>query len=165
MDFQKLLNDYGIKVNINLILDKWNESNRIYYNQTYLNKIVNKSIQENNDLFIISSLFDNLFYDKNETIKFFENLCIDRQKNKKIINILKGDNQEFNNIKNIDLNIEELILLEQEIYNISCLCNKKEIYENNRLKEIESMMDRDFNNIENLLKLKEYVKESILYII
>ena len=163
MDFQKLLNDYGVKVNINLILDKWNESDRIYYNQTYLNKIVKKSIQENNDLFVISSLFDNLFYDKNETVKFFEKLCIN--KNEKIINILKGNNEEFNNIKKIDLTTDELILLEQEIYNISCLSNKKEIYKNNRLKEIDSMMDKDFNNIEKLLKLKEYVKESILYII
>lgn len=184
MDLQELLNNWGIKCDINTILTMWNESHRHYHNLNHLNDLIDQ-INENKSIFtqkeyeklIIASLFHDCIYDpmrsdnEERSADFFINCC--QEKNdpdileiKQMILDTKTHesttplSEKFNKM---DMNIVERDfnqLLEWENGIRNEYREYGDIYKTGRLAFLESLLDKYPNNTKNLLKLIEYVKSN-----
>jgi predicted metal-dependent HD superfamily phosphohydrolase len=184
MDLQELLNNWGIKCDINTILTMWNESHRHYHNLNHLNDLIDQ-INENKSIFtqkeyeklIIASLFHDCIYDpmkednEEKSAEFFMQCVIDKSNSdllevKQMILDTKNHNPTtplsecFNQL---DMNIverdfDQLLDWENGIYNEYKSYGDK--YKDERLKFLESLMDKYPNNTDNILKLVNWVKEN-----
>jgi pantetheine-phosphate adenylyltransferase len=185
MDFQKLLNKWSIKCDINVILSMWNESHRSYHSLNHLNELV-YSINENKKKYsekeyeklLLTAIFHDIIYDpkdnqnEEKSADFFINCCVDRD-NIDIVEVKQAIldtkthkattkiSEEFNNL---DMNIVErdfdkLLEWENGIYEEYKIFGN-EAYKDGRLKFLESLLDKYPHNTNNLLKLIEYVKEN-----
>jgi len=184
MDLQELLNNWGIKCDINTILTMWNESHRHYHNLNHLNDLIDQ-INENKSIFtqkeyeklIIASLFHDCIYDpmkednEEKSADFFMECVIDKS-NKHLLEVKQMilDTKNHNPttplsecFNQLDMNIverdfDQLLDWENGIYNEYKSYGDK--YKDERLKFLESLMDKYPNNTDNILKLVNWVKEN-----
>lgn len=185
MDIQELLNKWNIKCDVNTLLSMWNESHRSWHTLDHLNDLF-EQINENKFLYsereyeklLIASLFHDCIYDpklfnnEEKSANFFIECCVDKR-NEDILEIKqiildtkthKPSTKLSEAFINYDMNIVErdydkLLEWEDGIKNEYSEIGVEK-YKINRLKFLESLLDKYPNNIENLLKLIEYVKSS-----
>ena len=181
MNLQNLLDKYGIKANINMLMDMWNESHRSYHTLTHLNDLIDQ-INENKSKFsekeyeklIIASLFHDCVYDpmKNDneekSAEFFESCCGDKNSDIQEIKQMILDTKTHESttplsesFNHYDMNIVERDfdqLLEWEHGIREEYKAYGESYKEGRLKFLESILDKYPHNTENLLKLVDWVK-------
>lgn len=184
MDLQQLLNKWEIKCDINTILAMWNESHRHYHNLNHLNDLIeqineNKSqySQKEYEKMILASLFHDCVYDpmkadnEERSADFFMECIIDKSNPdllevKQMIFDTKTHesttplSEKFNKL---DMNIVErdfnqLLEWEEGIYNEYKSYGEK--YKEGRLQFLESLLDKYPNNIDNILKLVDWVKRN-----
>ena len=186
MNLQKLLDKYKIKVNLDTLLDIWNESHRHYHNLDHLidlNSMImedysNKKISdiETEKLHLVA-LFHDIVYDpkstKNEikSAEFFMSMCLDKE-NKDILEIKQAildtathvaSNTLSEKFNKYDMNIVERdynSLLEWENGISAEYSMFGEEYKPNRIKFLESLVDKYPLNMGNLIKLIEHVKNN-----
>lgn len=178
MNLQELLNKYKINVDINMILDMWNESHRHYHNLNHLSNLIDK-IEFGNypekfkEKLILVALFHDVIYDPKKTdneeksASFFIGLCKgnteDTLEIKKAIldtKYYKSTTELSKEFNKLDMSIVESdfdTLLEWE-KGIGLEFNFSEDYKEKRLKFIESLLDKYPENTENLLKLIDWIK-------
>ena len=178
---QELLNRWGVKMDYNLLLAKWNESQRSYHTQTHLVDLINqineiKGLSEKQyDKLMLCALFHDIVYEPTKSdneemsAEFFENCCSDRD-NPDLLEVKQmildtkthEATTELSDIFNkLDMNVverdyERLLEWETGIYNEFSFAGP--MYKEYRLKFLESLLDKYPSNTDNLLKLIEYVK-------
>lgn len=185
MNLQSLLDKYGIKANINMLLDMWNESHRSYHNLNHLNDILgqineswgNGRIDENQkEKLILTALFHDIVYEptrqdnEERSAQFFEYLCQD--KNNSDIKDIKSAildtkthtsstplSETFNqfDMSIVERDFDQLIDWERGIHEEYSVYGN-DMYKEGRLKFLESLLDKYPSNSENLLKLIDWVK-------
>jgi pantetheine-phosphate adenylyltransferase len=181
MDLQELLNKWEIKCDIKILLSKWNESNRYYHNLNHLNDLIDQINEKKSTLsrkqyekLIITSLFHDIIYEpinsdnEEKSAKFFIDCCINKS-DPDILEIYNTildtkNHKPSNNLSEIFIGLDMSIvekdfnkLLEWE-RGIREEFKNMENYKYNRLKFLESLLDKYPNNTENLLRLIEWVK-------
>lgn len=183
---QELLNKYKIKINIDTLLDMWNESHRSYHNLEHLNYLVNEidSLYQENKIdegqsnkLILVALFHDIIYDPNrndneeKSADFFLSLC--EEKNADIIEIkdaildtkTHNPNGKLSKIfSDLDMDIIEkdfdtLLKWENGIRKEYSKYDN-DTYKIGRLEFLDSLLDKYPNNTENLLKLINWVKNN-----
>lgn len=182
MNLQKLLEKWNIKCDINILLSMWNESHRFFHTLDHLNDIIDqinkdksKYTEKEYEMLIISAIFHDCIYDpmKNDneekSADFFEKCCSEKNENTtEIKNIIlntkyhKSDSFLSECFNNYDMNIvernfNELLKWEEGIYNEYKYYSD---YKEKRLLFLESLIDKYPNNIDNLLKLIDFVKNN-----
>lgn len=185
MDLQGLLKKYKINIDINMVLDMWNESHRYYHDLSHLTDLINK-INETyshgefsekfRDKLILTAIFHDVVYeptqDNNEekSSEFFLNLCSDKNSDIMEINeaILNTKSHQSSNplsesFNKFDMNIVErdfdsLLNWEEGIFEEYKFAGDN--YKIKRLQFLESLLDKYPRNSENLLKLINYVKNT-----
>jgi pantetheine-phosphate adenylyltransferase len=183
MDLQELLNKWNIKCDINVLLSMWNESHRYYHNLNHLNDLI-EQINNDKDIYsekeyeklLIAALFHDAIYDTNrfdneeKSAEFFMNCCVEKNSDIEHINKIILDTKSHlpsDNLSecfsNYDMNIVERSyeqLLEWE-NNINLEYKQfGDLYKENRIKFLESIVDKYPNNSYNLTKLISYIQNS-----
>lgn len=182
MDLQELLNKWNIKCDIKTILSMWNESHRHYHTLDHLNDIIDQ-INENKSKFdemeyeklLLTAIFHDCVYDpmssqneeksanfllecaidkKNEDILEIYDAIIDTKNHDSDTELAEVFNQFDMNI--VERNFDELLEWENGIYEEFKIVG--DIYKENRLLFLESLLDKYPNNTENLLNLINWVK-------
>jgi len=185
MNLQNLLDKWKIKINLDIILDIWNESHRHYLNLDHLTYLLEKIESDfEKDRFdnktmeklLITSLFHDIVYepgkDDNEekSAEFFMNVCMDKS-DKDILEIKQAilDTKTHNSSSNlskifneydmsvVEGNFEDLLKWENGIYEEFKQFGPQ--YKTGRLKFLESLLDKYPKNSGNLLKLIGWIKE------
>ena len=186
MNLQNLLNKYNIKVNINMILDMWNESHRSFHTLDHLNDIISqinesygngKINEKQKEKLYLTALFHDIVYEptrqdnEERSADFFMNLCI--EKNQDIIYIRDAIldtkthqsstplSEKFNkfDMNVIERDFDSLLNWEHGIYEeYKVYGNDK--YKINRLNFLESLLDKYPSNSDNLMKLIDWVKNN-----
>ena len=182
MDFQNLLNKWKIKCDINILLSMWNEKHRFFHTLDHLNDIIDQINKDKSkyknieyEILIISALFHDCIYDpmKNDneekSADFFEKCCSEKNENtKEIKNIIlntkyhKSDSFLSDCFNKYDMNIverdfNELLKWEEGIHNEYKSYNE---YKEKRLLFLESLIDKYPNNMDNILKLIDFIKKN-----
>lgn len=184
---QELLDKWGIKIDYNTILAKWNESHRGYHTQTHLLDVIDQINEQRLDIsqmdyekLILCGLFHDIIYDpasqtnEEDSADFFMKCVSDRQ-NFEHINDIKQMildtktheaqtplSEKFNEIdmKIVERDYDSLLEWEEGIHKEFGSVYPDEMYKIGRLQFLESLMDKYPNNSDNLLKLVDYVKEN-----
>lgn len=183
MDLQELLNKWNIKCDVNTILSMWNESHRSYHTLDHLNDLVSqinedksKYSQKEYEKLLITSLFHDCVYDpssfNNEELsaEFFMNCVVDKT-NEDILEINQmildtkeheSKNELSQSFISYDMNIverdfEQLLEWEKGIGEEFKMFGT---YKENRIKFLESMLNRYTHNTDNLIKLIDWVKDN-----
>lgn len=184
MNLENILKKWNIKCDLNTILSMWNESHRHYHTLDHLNYLLDKINEDSNklsekeyDMLVLTSLFHDCVYDPMKTdneeksAEFFENCCLDKNNDTEHIKnmILEtkthiASSELSKKFCSYDMNIinesyDKLLEWEDGIYN-EYKSYGDEAYKFGRLKFLESLLDKEeyMSNIENLLKLIDYVK-------
>jgi predicted metal-dependent HD superfamily phosphohydrolase len=184
MNFQKILNKYNIKCDINLILSMWNEPHRFYHSLSHLNDLISQINNDKDkyseieyDKLILTALFHDIIYNpgsssnEEESADMFESCCINFNSDlKDVKNMILDTKTHIPTTKlseifikyDMDIvnrNFDELLEWEDGIYNE----NKHfdEIYKEKRIEFLESLLDTYYDNSENLLKLIEFVRTNV----
>lgn len=184
MKLQHLLEKYKIKANLNMLLEMWNEPHRHYHNINHLQDLMimitndyisNKNDEKTTEKLALTSLFHDIIYDvsKNDnelkSAEFFHSLCLEKN-NVDILDIKQaildtgthtGTSILSENFNKYDMNIvernfESLLEWESGIYNEYKIFG--DLYKPNRIKFLESLVDKYTLNSGNIVKLIEYVK-------
>jgi len=184
---QELLNKYGIRADINMLLDIWNESHRSFHNLDHLTDIIdqiNESFEsgdigvEKAEKLILTALFHDIVYEptrqdnEERSAEFLINLCEDKQ-NPDILEIRDAIldtkthrsstplSESFNrfDMRIVERDFDQLLKWEQGIHEEYSVYGN-EMYKEGRLKFLESLLDKYPNNTENLLKLIDWVKKN-----
>ena len=183
MNLQELLTKWDIKCDINTLLAMYNESHRVYHTLDHLTDLI-EQINESKSNFsqkeyeklLITSIFHDCIYEPSKTdneeksADFFLECCVDKL-NPDILEIKQmildtKNHQSMNKLSEafnkFDMNIierdyDKLLEWERGIYREN---KSSDQYKENRLKFLESLLDRYTSNTENLLKLIEYVKSN-----
>jgi predicted metal-dependent HD superfamily phosphohydrolase len=187
MELQNILNEYGIKCDVRLLLDKWNESHRYYHDLEHLTDLIsqinedfgNGNInQSERKKLIIAAIFHDIVYEphsknnEEKSAELFYKFCsekhdIDVVEIKQIILDTKDHvpstplSKKFisYDMKICERSLEDLINWEKKIRKEYELVENKE-YSFSRLNFLESLIDRYPNNIDNLLDLIQWVKHN-----
>lgn len=188
MNLQNLLNQYQIKVNVNMLLDMWNESHRHYHNLEHLNDLISQinedyaasKFDENfRNKLLLTALFHDIVYEpsrqdnEERSAQFFEDLCVDK-KSKDISEVKQAildtkshlaDTQLSETFNKYDMNIVErdfdsLVKWEEGISSEYVPNYGRDNYKIGRITFLESLLDKYPQNSENLLKLIDWVKEN-----
>jgi len=181
---QKLIDKWGIKVKYETILGMWNESHRGYHTQTHLLDVIDQINEQQSSLefkdyekLILCGLFHDIVYDpasstnEEDSAKFMMSCVADKtdkdilEINQMIIDTKSHEGKtplsdKFNEIdmKIVERDYESLLEWEKGI-EIEFLPHYGiDLYKKGRVKFLESIMNNYPNNMENLLKLTEYVK-------
>jgi hypothetical protein len=112
MNIQKLLDKYKIKLDHNMILDMWNESNKSKYNLDYLTSILESINEDYSDSKIdektkekleLISLFNNISSNKEKCCDLLENACLDKnnQDIKEVILVI-NDSKNYEDLDELD---------------------------------------------------------------
>ncbi len=181
---QELLNKWGIKMNYNILLSMWNESQRSYHTQNHLLELIDQ-INEHKDKLskkqyeklVLCALFHDIVYDpmrpdnEEKSAEFFINSC--SEKNSDVLEvkqmILDTKTHEsttelselFNHfdMKIVESDYDKLLEWENGI-KMEFAPYGEEKYKEGRLQFLESLLDKYPQNTDNLLKLIEFVKRS-----
>ena len=179
---QELLNKWGIRVDYNILLNMWNESQRSYHTQNHLLELIDqinesksKLSQTQYDKLILCALFHDIVYDpmrqdnEEKSAEFFENCCLDKnnpdlREIKQMILDTKTHEAKtelselFNcfDMKVVEGDYEKLLEWENGIHQEFQAYG--ELYKHGRLNFLETLLDKYPQNTENLLKLINYVK-------
>lgn len=185
MDLQKLLNNYGITCDVRIILDKWSEPHRRYHGMDHLTDLIsqinedfgNGEISANErDKLVITSLFHDIVYEvrsnlnEEKSADFFYRLCSEKH-DIDVVEIKQMILDTKNHVASTPLSskfikydlsvcekkVEDLLEWERSIREEYISVNES-IYKQERLKFLESMVDRFPNNMDNLLDLINWVK-------
>jgi predicted metal-dependent HD superfamily phosphohydrolase len=184
MDFQSILNKWGIKSDINTILGMWNESHRSYHGLGHLNSLIDQISADRTkydemqyEKLILTALFHDIVYDpanktnEEDSARFLEKCATDMGEGlsevKQMILDTKGHiattplSEAFctYDMSIVESGMDELIDWENGISE-EYSSFPKDLYKENRIAFLEKMMDRYPNNSGNLLDLIEYVKKS-----
>jgi pantetheine-phosphate adenylyltransferase len=183
---QELLNKYGIRADINMILDIWNESHRKFHNLDHLSDLVgqiNESHSEGvldekqTEKLLITAMFHDIVYEpdrqdnEERSAEFLMNLCEDKS-NKDILEIRDAilDTKHHlsasplaETFNRFDMNVIErdfdhLMKWEEGISAEYVPFYGEEMYKEGRLKFLESLLDKYPTNMENLIRLIDVVK-------
>jgi len=184
MNLQYILDKWNIKCDIKTILSMWNESHRHYHTLNHLNDLI-EQINENKSKYsekeyeklLIVALFHDCVYDpmKNDneekSAQFFESCCQDKtnsdiQEIKQMILDTKthesttslSDSFNHYDMNIVERDFDQLLDWERGINNEYKAYG--DLYKQGRLKFLESLLDKYPNNIDNLLKLIEWVKNN-----
>jgi len=184
MNLQQLLNDWRIKVDLNVVLAMWNESHRYYHNLNHLNELIDKINEKKNNLsekeyekLVLTALFHDVVYDpmkrdnEEKSADFFISVCEDKS-NKDIQDIKQAIldtkthiatsslSEKFNNLDMsiVESDFDKLLEWEKGIYEEFKDFGPK--YKEGRLKFLESLLDKYNHNAGNLLQLIDYVKKN-----
>jgi len=179
---QELLNKWGIKVDYNILLSMWNETQRSYHTQSHLlelieqiNEVKSKISQNQYEKLMLCALFHDIVYDpmkqdnEEKSAEFFLNCCVEKD-NTDILDIKqmildtkthdsKSELSELFNhfdMKVVESDYEKLLEWERGIH--SEFQAYGDLYKQGRLHFLESLLDKYPNNTDNLLKLIDYVK-------
>jgi predicted metal-dependent HD superfamily phosphohydrolase len=185
MDLQQLLEKWSIKCDINTVLAMWNESHRSYHNLNHLNDLISQ-INENKSNFsekeyeklMLAAIFHDVVYDpssstnEEDSANFLMECVVDKNNSdildvKQMILDTKTHNsttklsESFNNydMNIVERDFEQLVEWEKGIseeYSVY----PKEQYKEGRVKFLESLLDKYTHNIENLIKLIDWVKNN-----
>ena len=185
MNLQQLLEKWNIKCDIKTILSMWNESHRSYHNLNHLNDLISqinesksKYSEKEYDKLILTALFHDIVYDptsqtnEEDSANFLIECAVDK-KNSDILDVKQMilDTKTHNSTTNLsesfnkyDMNIverdfDQLLEWERGISEEYSIYSKEE-YKMDRLKFLESLLDKYTHNTENLLKLVEWVKNN-----
>lgn len=112
MNIQKLLDKYKIKLDHNMILDMWNESNKSKYNLDYLTSILESINEDYSDSKIdektkekleLISLFNNISSSKEKCCDLLEKACLDKtsQDIKEVILVI-NDSKNYEDLDELD---------------------------------------------------------------
>jgi hypothetical protein len=112
MNIQKLLDKYKIKLDHNMILDMWNESNKSKYNLDYLTSILDSINDDYSDSKIdektkekleLISLFNNISSSKEKCCDLLEKSCLDKnnQDIKEVILVI-NDSKNYEDLDELD---------------------------------------------------------------
>jgi len=181
---QEILDKWGIKVDYNLLLTMWNESQRSYHTQNHLldlidqiNEYKDNLSQKEYDKLVLCALFHDIVYDpkkqNNEEMSadFFINSCTDKN-NPDILEVKQMILDTKNHIPNtplseifnsfdmkiVERDYDKLLEWEQGIYNE--FASYGDLYKKGRIAFLEKMLDKYPHNTHNLLKLIDYVKSN-----
>ena len=183
MNLQELLEKWSIKCDVNTLLSMWNESHRSYHNLNHLNDLINQ-INENKskysenefDKLMLTALFHDIIYDpssetnEERSAEFFIECSVNKI-NSDILEVKQmildtkshtSSNMLSEAFNSYDMNIvqrtlEELLEWENGISEEFSIY-PVDVYKEDRLKFLESLLDEYTQNTENLLNLIEYVK-------
>jgi len=185
MNLVTLFDKYKIKVDPKFILDRWSESHRHYHNLNHLNDLISQinedfgdqKINENErDKLTLVALFHDLVYepDRNDneerSADIFYRFC-QEQYNVDLVEVKQMILDTKNHIPctplsqkfiDYDMNIcerhfDELLEWENGIREEYSMFSDEE-YKLNRIKFIESILDKYPSNMDNLLDLMNWVK-------
>jgi predicted metal-dependent HD superfamily phosphohydrolase len=180
MNLQNILNKFDICVDVNLILEKWNESHRTYHNLNHLTDIISQIMEDyghgiinelQKDKLVLAALFHGIVCDPNSqtneenSAEFFYRLCrnqlnVDLIDVKQIIldtkNYIPSSELSDKFIK-YDLNVcegsfEQLLEWEINLREEYSFLPSQE-YKNKRITILESLLDLYPSNTDNLLDL------------
>ena len=186
MKFQPLLNQYKIKADLNMLLNMWNESHRVYHSLKHLTDISDmisedyasgKIDEKTNNKLLLTSLFHDIIYDptkndnESKSADFFMSLCTEKD-NIDILEIKqsildtathKGTTILSEKFNKYDMNIVErdydsLLEWEHGIHEEYKVFGDK--YKAGRIVFLESLYNKYPLNMGNLSKLVEYVKNN-----
>jgi predicted metal-dependent HD superfamily phosphohydrolase len=179
---QELLNKWGLKVDYNILLNMWNESQRAYHTQNHLIELIdqineNKSrlSQKQYEKLMLCALFHDIVYDpmrqdnEEKSAEFFLNCCVEKN-NPDVLDIKQmildtkthESNSELSELFNyfdmkvVEGDFEKLLEWESGIYQEFQAYG--DLYKTGRLHFLESLLDKYPHNTDNLLKLIDYVK-------
>lgn len=187
MNLQNLLDKYGIKSNINMLLDMWNESHRSFHNLNHLNDILDqineswgggKIDEKQREKLILTALFHDIVYEptrqdnEERSAQFFESLCLNK-KDKDILDIKEAIldtkthasstplSESFNkyDMNIVERDFDQLLDWETGIHEEYSVYGN-DAYKAGRLKFLESLLDKYPTNSDNLMKLIDWVKNN-----
>ena len=112
MNIQKLLDKYKIKLDPQMILDMWNESEKSKYNLDYLINIlenINKDYadskidEKTKEKLELISLFNNISSNKEKCCELLEKSCLDKKNQdiKEVILVI-NDSKKYENLDSLD---------------------------------------------------------------
>lgn len=185
MDLQRIFQKLGIKSDVRILLDKWNEPHRFYHDISHLQDLiaqinedfgVGELTENEREKLIVAAIFHDIVYDpvsnKNEenSANFFINLCeekfdIDIVEIKQIILDTKNHipstplSEKF---QKYDLNIfmgslENLLVWESGLREEYNMIDDS-TYLRERLSFLENIIDRYPQNMDNILDLINRIK-------
>jgi len=187
MNLQSLLNKYGIKVDLNMLLDMWNESHRSFHNLDHLNDIIDQINEQSSfglleekqkEKLYLTALFHDIIYEptrsdnEERSADFFMNLChektnpdileirdaiLDTKEHKSATPLAESFNEFDMNV--VERDFEQLLHWERGIHNEYASFGN-DMYKQGRLKFLESLLDKYPNNTDNLLQLIDWVKNN-----
>jgi len=185
MELQLILDKFGIRCDVRLILDKWNESHRYYHNLDHLTDLIskinedfgnNKISKNDRDKLIITALFHDVVYEpsrhdnEERSVDFFMKLCSEKYD----IDIVEIKQMILDTKKHVastplsqifidyDMGIcsegyDRLLEWESGIRMEYSHIDESD-YKKNRLIFLESIIDKYPNNSDNILDLINFVK-------
>jgi predicted metal-dependent HD superfamily phosphohydrolase len=187
MNLTDLFNKYNIKVDPKFILDCWSESHRSYHNLNHLNDLISQINEDYGDGLInetereklaLVALFHDLVYDptrddnEEKSAEIFYRFCseqhnIDLVEVKQMILDTKNHipctplSQKFidYDMNICERNFDELLEWEQGIREEYSMFSSID-YKNNRIKFLETCLDKFPMNTDNLLDLINWVKSN-----
>ena len=179
---QELLNKWRIKVDYNILLGMWNESQRAYHTQSHLLELIDQINEKKSQLsqtqyekLMLCALFHDIVYDpmrqdnEEKSAEFFINCCSEKN-NPDLLEIkqmiidtktheAKTELSELFNyfdMKIVEGDFEKLLEWENGIHQEFQAYG--ELYKQGRLHFLESLLDKYPQNTDNLLKLIDFVK-------
>ena len=183
MNIQALLNKWNIKCDSKTLLTMWNEPHRHYHTLDHLNDLIGqiksnklKFTEKEYDKLLLTALFHDCIYDpmrndnEERSAEFFKNCSVDNEDTKEIYKMILDTKSHDSDTKisiifnNFDMNIvdrdfDKLLEWERGIYQEFKKYGKT-VYKKHRLIFLESLLDKHISNIDNILKLIEYVKDN-----
>jgi pantetheine-phosphate adenylyltransferase len=182
---QRLLDKWNIRCDVNTLLSMWNESHRSYHTLDHLNDLIDQ-IDENKDSFtekeyemlLLTAIFHDCIYDpmknnnEEKSADFFIECCSDKT-NTDVLKIKqmildtkshKASNSLSHIFSSFDMSIverdfDQLLDWESGIYDeFKGYGNEK--YKEGRLKFLESLLEKYPHNLDNLIKLIDWVKNN-----
>lgn len=181
---QEILDKYGIKCDINMIIGMWNESHRHYHNLDHLIDLIeqidvylehDKISSKEYEILMISAIFHDIVYDpikhdnEEKSAEFFISCCVNKN-SKDIIDIKNiildtkdhdSDNYLSSLFNKFDMSVVERdfdSLLEWENGIHDEYKEYGDFYKIGRLKFLQSLLYKYPDNYENISKLIEWVE-------
>jgi predicted metal-dependent HD superfamily phosphohydrolase len=185
MNLQLLLEKWKIKMDVNLLLSMWNESQRYYHNLDHLNSLLSdiKKQYESNvsekefDKLNLVALFHDIVYDptkvdnEEKSADFFMSVCQERNSkdildirqsilDTKTHNVTTNLSERFNKLDMsiVESDYDSLLRWEEGILEEYSFVGI-ESYKKGRISFLESLLDKYNHNAGNLLKLIDHVNK------
>lgn len=185
MDIENILKKYDINIDLNMVYDMWQESNRYYHNLDHLLdliNLINTDFERNRfdsnvyEKLIIVALFHDIIYDpsssnnEEDSAEFLKSVCSDLDKINDIIQSIidtknHTNSSELSEIFNeydmdiVNRDIDSLIKWEDDIFNEYHKFYTTEEYKQGRIKFINSIIDKYPSNMANLQDLLKYIED------
>ena len=184
MNLQNLLNKYGIKANVSMLLDMWNESHRSFHTLDHLNDIIDqinesygdgKIDEQQKEKLYLTALFHDIVYEptrqdnEERSADFFMSLC--NEKTQDILDIRdaildtkthQSSTPLAETFNKFDMNIierdfDQLLNWEHGIHEEYKVYGD-DAYKAGRLQFIGSLLNKYPMNYENLKQLIDWVE-------